>query len=177
MLGIMSSKKEVGLYNIAYNLMEGSFFIPTIIMISIFPGLSKTKYFLSYFRKGVYLLTISGIFVGIVLFFLSEIIIHSFFAPEFQNAVGLLKILSYVIPFVFFGYLATQSLIALDQNKSFLIISILTLSINVFLNFILIPNNGASGAALATVITEALIALSCYILIKYHLSRSIKNVT
>ena len=169
MLGIMTSKEEVGFYNMAYNLMEGTFFIPTIVMASIFPGLSKAKYFSSYFRKGAIILTLSGIFCGIAVFFLADLIINSFFAPEFQNTVGLLKILSYVIPLVFLGYLTTQSLIALDRSKFFLIITACGLSINVLLNLWLIPENGASGAAIATVITETFIPLSCfYIVLKYQ---------
>jgi len=169
MLGILASKEEVGFYNIAYNLMEGTFFIPTIVMASIFPGLSKNEYFLSYFRKGVYLLTLSGIFCGMSIFLLSDFIINYFFAPEFLNSARLLKILSCAIPLVFWGYLTTQSLIALDLSKFFLLVTAFGLAVNVTLNFFLIPENGASGAAIATVITEAFIPLICYLIIlKYQ---------
>ena len=46
--------------------------------------------------------------------------------------------------------------------------------INVLLNYWLIPEYGAEGAAIATVITEALIPLSCLIMIFKHY---IKNLT
>jgi len=178
MLGILSSNKEVGLYNMAFNLMEGTFFIPTIIMASIFPGLSKGNFFLSYFRKGAYLLTISGILCGIITFFLADFIINIFLAQEFLNSVGLLKILSFAIPLVFWGYLTTQSLIALDLSKFFLLVTAFGLSINVILNFLLIPEKGASGAAIATVITEAFIPLICFIkIIKNHHSNNSDHVS
>ena len=165
MLGIMTSKEEVGLYNMAYNLMEGTFFIPTIVMASIFPGLSKEKFFTSYLKKGAYLLTLSGFLCAMAIFFFADLIINYFFTPEFKKSVDLLKILSYAIPLVFWGYLTTQSLIALDRTKLFLIISFIGLTINLILNFLFIPIIGAEGAAIATVITEAFIPLSCLLII------------
>ena len=55
----------------------------------------------------------------------------------------------------------TQSLVALDHNRIYLVITATGLLLNVLLNFWLIPEYGASGAAFSTVITEALIPLSC----------------
>ena len=73
MLGVLASEREVGLYSVAFNLMEGTFFIPTIVMAAIFPGLSQAKHFSAYFRKGVLLLTLSGIAGGSAVFLLAEI--------------------------------------------------------------------------------------------------------
>ena len=177
MLGVLASESEVGLYSVAFNLMEGTFFIPTIVMAAIFPGLSQAKQFSAYFRKGVVLLTLSGIAGGGAVFLLADSIISWFFAAEFQNSADILRILAMAIPLVFWGYLMTQSLVALDRNRIYLIITASGLLLNVLLNFWLIPDYGASGAAVATVITEALIPLSCFLMIiKYHFSHSPVNV-
>jgi len=86
--------------------------------------------------------------------------------------------LALAIPLVFWGYLMTQSLVALDHNRIYLVITATGLLLNVLLNFWLIPEYGASGAAVSTVITEALIPLSCFLMIlKYHFSQSPANVT
>ena len=168
MLGVLASESEVGLYSVAFNLMEGTFFIPTIVMAAIFPGLSQAKQFPVYFRKGAILLTLSGIAGGVAVFFLADSIIRLFFAQEFQHSAAILHILSLAIPLVFLGYLMTQSLVALDHNRIYLVITSGGVLINVLLNLWLIPEHGASGAAVATVITEALIPLSCFILILKH---------
>ncbi len=173
MLGVLSSKAEVGLYSVAFNLMEGTFFIPTIVMAAIFPGLSQTKQFKIYFRKGLLLLSLTGIVGGAAVFFLAEIIIQLFFAPEFQDSAEILQILALAIPIIFWGYLMTQSLVALDHNRIYLGITACAVLLNVLLNYWLIPQYGASGAATATVITEALIPLSCFfMIIKHQLSNS-----
>jgi len=176
MLGIIASEIEVGLYSTAYNLMEGTFFIPTVVMAAIFPRLSQTKYFLTFFRKGALLLSLSGLACGGAFFFLAEFIINWFFKPEFQNSIHILKTLSLAIPLVYLGYLSTQSLVALDYNRIYLAIIFSGLILNVILNFWMIPKYGAFGAALATVITEAFIPLNCFLIIlKYHFNRSSLN--
>ena len=101
MLGVLASEREVGLYSVAFNLMEGTFFIPTIVMAAIFPGLSQAKHFSTYFRKGVLLLTLSGIAGGSAVFLLAEWIIHLFFAAEFQSSAEILQILA--LPFHLFS--------------------------------------------------------------------------
>ena len=178
MLGILASETEVGLYSVAFNLMEGTFFIPTIVMAAIFPGLSQTNQFSAYFRKGALLLTLSGIAMGGAVFLLADSIISWFYAPGFKNSADILEILAISIPLVFWGYLMTQSLVALDHNRIYLVITASGLLLNVLLNFWLIPEYGASGAAASTVITEALIPLSCFFMIlKYHFSQSPKNAS
>ena len=173
MLGLLSSKTEVGLYSVAFNLMEGTFFIPSIVMAAIFPGLSKAKQFLNYFRKGLLLLSVTGIAGGGAVFLFAEIIVQTFFAEEFQGSGEILKILAFAIPIVFWGYLMTQSLVALDHNRIYLAITTFAVLLNVLLNYWLIPEYGAEGAAIATVITEALIPLSCFLMIlKHYLSNS-----
>ena len=173
MLGLLSSKTEVGLYSVAFNLMEGTFFIPSIVMAAIFPGLSQAKQFLNYFRKGLLLLSLTGIAGGGAVFLFAEIIIQMFFAQEFQGSGEVLKILALAIPIIFWGYLMTQSLVALDHNRIYLAITAFAVLLNVLLNYWLIPEYGAEGAAIATVITEALIPLSCFLMIlKHYLSNS-----
>ena len=168
MLGLLSSNSEVGLYSVAFNLMEGTFFIPSIVMAAIFPGLSQTKQFLNYFRKGLLLLSLTGILCGGAVFLLAEIIIKNFFAQEFQGSGEVLKILALAIPIIFWGYLMTQSLVALDHNRIYLAITAFAVLLNILLNYWLIPEYGAEGAAIATVITEALIPLSCFLMILKH---------
>ena len=177
MLGLLSSKAEVGLYSVAFNLMEGTFFIPSIVMAAIFPGLSQAKQFMNYFRKGLLLLSLTGIAVGGAVFLFAEIIIKMFFAQEFQGSGEVLKILALAIPIIFWGYLMTQSLVALDHNRIYLGITAFAVLLNVLLNYWLIPEYGAEGAAIATVITEALIPLSCFLIIlKHYLSNSTAHV-
>ena len=91
-----------------------------------------------------------------------------FFPQEFQGSGEVLKILALAIPIIFWGYLMTQSLVALDRNRVYLTITAFAVLLNVLLNYWLIPEYGAEGAAIATVITESLIPLSCFLMVLKH---------
>ena len=91
-----------------------------------------------------------------------------FLHQNFNIPLNILQILAFAIPLVFWGYLMTQSLVALDHNRIYLGITAGGVLLNVLLNFWLIPEHGASGAAVATVITEALIPFSCFLMILKH---------
>lgn len=161
MLGIMSGDREVGIYNIAYKIMEGVIFIPSIIGLVFFPKLSKREQFVETFPQVLIILTTLGLVATILLYFLSSPLIHVIYKGEFLESIDILKILSLVLFPIFLGTLTTQSTIALDRNRTYLLLVFFGTCINILLNYLLIPNFGAIGAALATLITETFVMLTC----------------
>lgn len=161
MLGIMSGDREVGIYNIAYKIMEGVIFIPSIIGIVFFPKLSKREQFTEIFSQVFIILTTLGLAATILLYFLSSPLIHLIYKGEFLDSIDILKILSLVLFPIFLGTLTTQSTIALDRNRTYLLLVFFGTCINILLNYVLIPNFGAIGAALATLVTETFVMLAC----------------
>jgi O-antigen/teichoic acid export membrane protein len=161
MLGVMKGDFEVGIYNVAYKLMEGVIFVPSIIMIVSFPKLVKQEKFKEIFGKLLFILGIMGLSASIILYLFSPNLIRLIYKPEFFNSITVLQILSLVLFPVFLGHLMTQSLIALDLNKLYLLVTLIGTLLNISLNYLLIPSLGASGAAWATLATEISIVLLC----------------
>jgi O-antigen/teichoic acid export membrane protein len=161
MLGYMRGDVEVGVYNVAYKIMEGIFFIPSMIMLAFFPKLVKPVMFEDIFRKLFLILGMIGIISSLLLYVFSARIISLIYGPEFIRAIPVLRTLSLVLLPVFLGHLITQSLVALDLNRAYLLVAFIGVLFNISLNFYLIPLFGALGAAWATLITEALIVLFC----------------
>ena len=106
------------------------------------------------------------------MYYFSDIIITWFFSSDYENSAEILKILSFAIPLIYLGYLSTQSLVALDHNRIYLVIIVCGLILNVVLNVFMIKQYGAFGAAIATVITEAFIPVSCFIIIRKNIFSS-----
>ena len=77
----------------------------------------------------------TGIICGGAVFLIAEIIIKMFFAQEFQGSGEVLKILALAIPIIFWGYLMTQSLVAVDHNRIYLAITAFAVLLNVLLNY------------------------------------------
>jgi O-antigen/teichoic acid export membrane protein len=161
MLGMMRDDMEVGIYNVAYRIMEGGFFIPTIIMIVFFPMLAKRDRFKEIFGKLLFILGGIGLGTSIALYLLSPTLIGLIYGPKFFGSIAVLQTLSLVILPVFFGNLTTQSLVALDLNKLYLLVTLLGALLNITINYFVIPPLGAVGAAWATLVTETFVALLC----------------
>ena len=85
----------------------------------------------------------------------------SFYGSEFFGSIAVLQILSLAVFPIFLGHLATQSLVALELNKIYLLVAFIGMLLNISLNYFLIPRFGANGAAWATVATEMAVVLLC----------------
>ncbi len=167
MLGVMRGDFDVGIYNVAYKLLEGSLFIPSTIMIVFFPTLAKQQRFKEVFGQLLLLLGTLGLGACVALYLASPSLIRTIFGPRFSESAAVLQTLSLALPSVFVGHLTTQSLVALDSTRRYLLVASLGTLLNILLNFLLIPSLGPVGAAWATVATEAFVTLlSGYLLWK-----------
>ncbi len=165
MIGYLVDEGEVALYNSAFVVVEGSFFLPSLITAALIGSLSQTNQFLSSFQKGIKILSISGVMIGFLVSFFSVWLFNEFYPPEFGKAGNLLQLLSWAIPLVYLGTLMTQSLVALDKQKVYLFFTICGLLINITLNLLWIPEFGATGAVWSTLITECFVPLACGIVV------------
>ncbi len=160
MLGALADMKAVGVYNGAYRLIEGVFILPGVILMVYFPALARKTEFRRKFLRVLSLLTVLGVVFAGAIFLFSPFIIKILYSGEFTGSVPVLRLLSLALFFVFIGHLTTQSLVALDRNRTYLILTGAGALINVVLNYFIIPVYGPEGAAMVTVITEALVTLS-----------------
>jgi O-antigen/teichoic acid export membrane protein len=175
MIGYLVGETELALYTAAFVIVEGSFFLPSLVTAALIGSLSQHKKFLQSFRRGISILSVSGILICILTSTLSIWLFNNFYPPEFKKSGELLQLLSGAIPLVYLGTLMTQSLVALDKQKTYLIITFFGLITNIFLNILWIPKYGAFGAIYSTLITEFFVPLVCGIVVfseinKKHLS-------
>jgi O-antigen/teichoic acid export membrane protein len=69
----------------------------------------------------------------------------------------------------------TQSLVAIDKQKIYLLFTFCGLLINIFLNLIWIPEYGATGAVWSTLITESFVPIACGIVIFQEIKKKINS--
>lgn len=163
MIGHLVGNEEVGIYSAATRVGELFYFIPMIFMSSIFPSVIKTRntnkelYFLNFQRIYSFLIFISLIIILLISIFSSDIILL-LFGDSFKESSVVLSIHILSSPFVFLGVASGHYFII--ENKLLLGFyrTLIGLIINLSINFILIPNYGATGAAVATLISQAFAA-------------------
>lgn len=102
------------------------------------------------------MLTVVGVFGLSGYFVFARLGIIIVFGEDFLASVPVLRILSFAIPFMFLNSLFGSFLNATGKELIFTKITGVTALLNVLLNYILILNYGAEGAAIATLCTQGL---------------------
>jgi O-antigen/teichoic acid export membrane protein len=163
MLGQMVGDKSVGIYSAAVKISELWYFVPGAIVNSVFPYIVRAKQIdeAVYYRRLQQLLTVVSILaysVAIPVTFLSTQIVTLLYGRNYAEAGAILNIHIWAGLFVSLG-LARETWITTEGLMKF---SAATAAvgavINVILNFFLIPKYGGLGAAIATVIAQAVAA-------------------
>lgn len=171
LLSLMKPAYDVGVYSIAYKILEAVIFLPAIYIGLVMPLLSKHAFgnrleFVKTFRKAFNVLSVFALPLAAYIFVLSDRIISIVGGSGFAQAGPVLRILSIAILMIFFGNLGGNAIIALNLQKKGMWIYFAGAVFNVAANLILIPRYSYFAAAWTTVATEILITLWMFWLIK-----------
>jgi len=159
MLSLIKAYSDVGLYSASYRIMEGLSVIPMMVVIGIFPAMSrfyiknKQHLRLLYNRAFKYLFIIAlPIAVGSTL--LANKIIYFIYKEAFLNSSIVLKVLIWAEIFIFLSYLMGNLLSSINKQKLFMYSTGICVILNILLNLILIPQFSYLGASVATIATQ-----------------------
>lgn len=175
MLAIMTEDKVVGWYGLAYRFIGVPAFIPFAVTTALLPTLSSSKgeEFNKLARRCVDLLVL--ISLPIALFFAvgAGAIIETFRYPEgFDNSIILIRILALQGPLVAVSMVVGTALVASNREGPWARVAIVAMFLNPAMNLVAIPmassmyDNGAIGAAIATVITEIFMVTAALVLMQ-----------
>lgn len=158
MLKHLVGNAAVGNYAAAIRVSELFYFIPLLIVQSIFPKLvemkekSEKEYF-NLLEDLFKLLVWSALPIALGLFFFSDWIIFILYGEQYKEATEVLSVLAFAIVFNALGIITTRVLYIEHYERKYLYRSLLGVFVNVALNFWLIGFYGAKGAAISTLIT------------------------
>lgn len=155
---------DVGIYNIAYKILEGLIFFPAMLVGLVMPLLSKYAFsnrekFKKVFQKTLDVLIIFIVPIVVGLLILSLPIVVLIGGEEFNVSAQALQILAIAIGLIFLGNLFGHSIIALNKQKSAAWIYFGGMVFNIVTNLIFIPKYSYLGAAATTVFTELLVTI------------------
>ena len=160
MLGQMVGDEAVGIYSAAVRISELWYFVPMMIVVSVFPSIleSKKRNEDQYYQRlqNLYdLMILLSVSVALPMTFLSTSIVTLLFGDHFAAAGPVLAIHIWAAVFVFLGVASSQWFLA--ENRQILSFQRTAIGaiVNIILNLLLIPGFGVIGAAIATVISQA----------------------
>jgi len=159
MLGLLSNMKEVGYYGAAYNLLIAVFIVFEIITMSFLPKMSyfyktNNEKFKSLFKKFKLVLLSAAAFFAVFLFIFSGSLIFLFYSENYSISAVILKIFSFLVLFRFLSYAFGWFLTFADEQRKKLKILGVSALLNIILNYFLIIQYQALGAAISTLVTE-----------------------
>lgn len=161
MLGQMTGNITVGIYSAALAISSLWMFIPNAFINSARPIIMASKYQNeeSYIMKNKQLycsIIWIGISASIVITLLAKPIILFIYGIEFIDSINVLVILIWSRIFALIGTIKAIWLTSENLSKYLMYFVGIGALLNVILNIILIPNYGAVGAAVATLIAEVI---------------------
>lgn len=158
MLGQLAGSQSVGTYSAAVRLSEIWPFASTMIVKSLAPSIIASKKINddSYYKKLQSLCNFQALLVygiAIPMTFLSTPFVVIVFGPEYSSAGVILSIHIWSSMFLFLGYVKEVWITTEELTWFAFSFTVVGASMNVILNFILIPPYKEVGAAVATVIS------------------------
>ena len=165
MLGLLSSGLETGLYVSAARLSEIWYFIPVAAAAAIRPRLARLfdagnldqyRIITQRFLTSSFWFSIAAA-VGTVL--VAGLVVTFLYGAEFSAGAQVLRIHVLAAPFVYLGVASSQWFIDRGLTRAVMVRSTVGAAVNVGLNLILIPTQGAVGAAIATLVSYSIAAL------------------
>ena len=164
MLGQMVGDKAVGIYSAATRISEVWYFVPMTVSSSVMPSIFKAKeiseelYYqrIGKLNRGLVWLAIA---VAIVMTFVAKPLILILFGDNYLESGTILAIHIWASVFVFTGVATSGWFIAENLTYLSLYRTLSGAIVNILLNIFLIPLYGGIGAAIATVIAQAVASL------------------
>ena len=159
MIKEMLDAERVGYYAAAVKLSEAWYFVPMAITSSVFPAIINAKkqseeLYYQRLQKLYDLMVWLAVAIALPTTFLAPWVIRVLYGDAFLPAAEVLSIHIWAGVFVFLGVASEKWFLAENYIKKNFYRTFLGMLINVILNFVLIPQYGILGAAVATLLGQ-----------------------
>lgn len=171
MVDAMVDSLAAGQYAIGFRVLEALIIIPSIVVTVILPRMSRLYHVrrkdFSWFSVGsTSVVTITALIVAGTVYFSAPAIVQLIdSSSEAKPAVRILQTLIWSFPFAALNYVLSTIFVASDRQRSLAVILGCAALVNITLNFYLIPLQGASGAAVATIVTQLFVTIAFLLLL------------
>lgn len=184
MIKEMLNAEAVGQYAAAVRISEAWYFVPMVVSSSLFPAIINAKkqseeLYYARLQRLYDLMVWIAIAIALPMTFLSEWVVNLLYGQQYNQAGDVLMIHIWAGIFVSLGVAGGKWILAENLQKYtnyYLLIGMIT---NIILNYFLIKTNAILGAAIATLIAQAIASYFATLLFRatrvrfYMLTRAI----
>lgn len=171
-LSIIKSSADVGIYSLAYKILENILVFWGFYMAVTYPLLANYKLhnhqrYLRLLKNSVLLAVVSSLPIVIISFILAPLAIFLFGGEAFNGSIQVLRILIFSLPFLFLNNTFYSFYVIEEFNIVIIFGMMLSLIANVVLNIIYIPKYGYIGASYITILSELILFVTYVVGFKY----------
>lgn len=166
MLSFLLDKESVSVYSFSYTIATSVLFLANIFVITYLPNVYKEREDLqvsvNVLKQMIKRILLAMLTISLVIYFFIYPLVIQFYDTEYSNGREVVGLLQFSLIF-HVGYLFCLYKITLVKKPTILPkIAFFTLFFNILLNYVLIPEYGITGAAVATIICEFLLFILMY---------------
>ncbi len=175
------SAKELGWWSVPYKITFAFQFIPLALSASVYPvfsGLFLTNKMAigPLFEKSWRYLFAIVLPLAFGLIAIADPVVRHVFGQEYSPSIAPLRFLLVGLIFGFLSFITGALLNAINKQKTQTGLMGLVLVVNIILNLILLPRLGITGAAIAALVSNAVLCLAGFYFASRHVVINFKNI-
>lgn len=165
MVRALLGDEATGLYAAAAKVSEAWYFLPAVIVSSVFPALVRARetsreHYLGRLQDLYDLMVWMALLIAIPFSFWSDELLVLFFGEEYRKAGTVLGVHIWTGILVFLGVASGRWMILEGMSRAYLGRTLAGVIANVFGNWLLIPRLGMVGAAVSTLVAQFVVVIA-----------------
>jgi O-antigen/teichoic acid export membrane protein len=167
-LSIMSTSSNVGIYGVAYAVINFFLLVPSIFMTSLLPAMTTaTEANLGKIvDRAIRYLAAAGVLVATGTLCFGSQVVRVLAGEKFAGASVPLSILAVSCVFSYLNAALGFASVARNRHHKMVVVSVVGLAVNVMMNVIVIPVYGIDGAATAYLVSELVTLCGVYLVFR-----------
>lgn len=164
-ISLLVNETVLGWYSMATRLFATFLFIPSVMMMAVFPAMSRIftadpDSLPKLFRKNFDLMLLLGVPIGLGLMVVSDQLVVLLFGEAFAKSGAVLAIMGVVLIMTYQNMAIGQFLISTDRQTVWTKVMAIAIGVTILLDIVFIPffqsrfDNGAIGGAMSFLVTE-----------------------
>jgi O-antigen/teichoic acid export membrane protein len=171
MLEALDSARAVGEYTIGYKFADLAIFFPEALLtpvmtlfVAAWPHDASSLR--RHVRQSFVLLAVAAVAIGVGFALVAGPLIELLYGDRYATATGASRLLVTGSVIQYVSYLCFMVLVAIGRNRPYALAGLAGLVVNIALNLVLIPAYSFDGSAIATVITELVVAVLLIMIVR-----------
>lgn len=161
LLSLLKPSEEVGIYGVAYRFFEVATTLPIFFLGPVFPLISaavargSAAELAALLQRSFDVLLVAAVGVVVATIAVAPQLVRLIAGESFEDAGTPLRVLIVGAGMMFFNSLFALTLVALDRQRVVLLLSTVTLVVNVVLNLVFIPEFSYNAAAVIATLSQS----------------------